>query len=300
MSEQQNHALLFELLRSFTTLADTLNLSRAVEKLSSTRQTVRRHISILEQIKGEALFEVEDRQYHLTDAGRRSVREAEDILARGRAWINNEAGHIGGLYLINRGGDGDWYYHLQQHPISDIWTSKSRLLKQGIKCWAEAEGDIESPALEPIRPNLMVFRRLEGDWVCAKVGSESSYATWYGWRWELSAIGRKVPSLPGGAALAHLLAQPFEEVRANHGLRYDHVFTQMHRGEDGNMEPISFKRLLMGCRFPDGSFALASLVERSHDLRIEGVSDAQIRLMPENLVMDSIPAEEELGKDFSS
>ena len=46
------YPLLFEILRSFTMLAATLNLSHAVKELGSTRQTVRRHISQLEDIKG--------------------------------------------------------------------------------------------------------------------------------------------------------------------------------------------------------------------------------------------------------
>ncbi len=65
---------MFEMLRSFTTLASTLNLSRAVIALGSTRQTVRRHIQQLEELRGEQLFEVHDRQYVLTEAGSRSVR----------------------------------------------------------------------------------------------------------------------------------------------------------------------------------------------------------------------------------
>jgi hypothetical protein len=92
--------------------------------------------------------------------------------------------------------------------------------------------------------------------------------------------------LPGGKAFAHLLSQPFEEVRATHGLRYDHVHTQMARGEAGQMEPISFKRLLMGGTYADGSFALLSLVERTYDLQIAGVSDEMIRSMPAEEVMN--------------
>ena len=46
-----NQPLLFEMIRSFTTLAQTLNLSHAVAELNSTRQTVRRHISQLEALR---------------------------------------------------------------------------------------------------------------------------------------------------------------------------------------------------------------------------------------------------------
>lgn len=289
MTKNQNTGLLFELLRSFVTLARTLNLSRAVRDLKSTRQTVRRHINILEDIKGAPLFEVEDRQYRLSAEGRRSLREAEDILARGEAWLTGHAGHVNGLFHVSQMEEGEeWEFHLQQHPISDIWTGKSSLLRGGIQCWAAAQGQLEHASLQPLRPYLMVFRRLEEDWVCTEVGEKSSYATWYGWEWHRSAVGRPVPVLPGGTPVAHLLSQPFEEIRATHGLRYDHVHTFMTRGK--GMEPISYKRLLMGCRFPDGSFALASLVERSYDLQILGVDQATIQRMPkEELMPDTDP-----------
>lgn len=286
MARNQNSGILFELLRSFVTLARTLNLSRAVRELGSTRQTVRRHINILEEIKGAPLFDLEDRQYRLSSTGRRALREAEDILARGEAWLNGEAGHVEGLFHVaQEREDAGWDFHLQQHPISSIWTGKSGLLKRGLKCWAEAEGQLEHDAFQVIRPYLMVFRRFEDDWVCTEVGSKSSYATWYGWAWERSAVGRNVPSLPGGSTHAHLLAQPFEDVRATHGLRYDHVHTLMGRADEKVLHPISYKRLLMGCRYPDDSFVLASLVERSYDLQILGVDQAKIQTMPAIEVM---------------
>ena len=58
MKKIQCQSILFELLRSFSTLARTLNLSKAVRELGSTRQTVRRHIYLLEEARGEKLFSV--------------------------------------------------------------------------------------------------------------------------------------------------------------------------------------------------------------------------------------------------
>lgn len=286
MVKNQQSGLLFELLRSFVTLAHTLNLSRAVRELDSTRQTVRRHINILEEFKGEPLFGLEDRQYYLTDAGRRALREAETLLARGEAWMNNESAHIDGLFHVSQHEpERNWEFFLQQQPLSSIWTGSSGLLKRGLKCWAEAEGQLEHEAFQLIRPYLMVFRRFDEDWVCSEVGSKSSYATWYGWAWERSAVGRSVPGLPGGSSHAVLLAQPFEDVRATQGLRCDHVHTLMSRGEGDTLHRISYKRLLMGCRYPDNSFALASLVERSYDLTIFGVDTDKIQSMPADEVM---------------
>jgi hypothetical protein len=60
----------------------------------------------------------------------------------------------------------------------------------------------------------------------------------------------------------------------------------MDRGEVAENEPISFKRLLLGCRYPDNSFALASLVVLSHDLNIQGLSREVIESMPYELQMD--------------
>jgi hypothetical protein len=300
MAELKNHPLLFEMLRSFTTLAATLNLSRAVEQLGSTRQTVRRHISTLEEIKNERLFIVDDRQYHLTEAGRHALQEAQDLQERGLAWLNNEAGHMDGLYHIAKSEKNDWYFHLQQHSLEKLWADQSKLLRAGIQAWAAACGEITHDAFAPVRDYLMVFRRASVGWVCSGVGSKSSYASWYGQRWEYSAIGREVPLLPGGQSHAAQLHQPFEEVRASGGVRFDHIHTRMDRRENGGPEPISFKRLLMGCRYPDGSFALASLVVRSHGLTIHGVSQSHIERMPSDLIMDHLTPDVILGAGDST
>ncbi|MCK4711833.1 MAG: LysR family transcriptional regulator [Marinosulfonomonas sp.] len=286
MAKFQSQAILFELLRSYTTLARTLNLSKAVRELGSTRQTVRRHISLLEESKGEALFVLEDRQYQLTEAGRRSLPEAEELLARGVAWLNNQSGHINGLSRLAINSGPDFFYYLQQHPLGRLWTDSSQLLQQGFQCWADAKGEIESDAFAPIRPHLMIFRQLEHDWICVEVGAESSYAKWQGWRWARSSIGRGIANLPGGAEFANLLSQSFEDVHVHETVRLDHIHTQLPDRNGEEMVPVSYQRLLMGCRFPDGDFALAALVGRTHNIDIEGLSDERVKSMPAKYVMD--------------
>jgi len=289
MTSSQSHAILFEQLRSYTTLARTLNLSKAVRELGSTRQTVRRHISLLEERKGELLFTLEDRQYQLTEAGRRSLREAEELLARGEAWLDNQSDHINGLFHLSYQAESNYSYYLQQHPLGDIWRNSSPLLQHSFQCWAKAKGEIENPLFSEIRPYLMVFRRLEDDWICVEVGSESSYATWYGWRWERSSVGRGIADLPGGTGFANLLTQPFFDVYAHEGVRLDHIHTQLVDREGKERIPISYQRLLMGCRFPDDSFALAALIDRTHNIDISGLSQKQAKSMPKELIMDVRP-----------
>lgn len=286
MKKNQTLAILFELIRSFTGLADTLNLSKTVRDLNSTRQTVRRHIRLLEERIGESLFTLEDRQYQLTEAGRRALPEAQDLLARGEAWLSNAAGHINGLSHIKYEDDPKFSYYLQQHPLGRIWEDGSPLLQQGFQCWADAKGELDADAFEPIRPYLVVYRQFEGTWICVDVGPKSSFAKWQGWRWARSSVGTAIPDLPGGAGFANLLLQPFRDVRDHGTVRLDHIHSQLPDKDAAEMVPLSYQRILMGCRFPDGAFALGSLVERTYNIGIEGVSDAMIRTMPERFVMD--------------
>lgn len=285
MARNQNSAILFELLRSFTTLARTLNLSKAVRELGSTRQTVRRHISLLEESKGLPLFVLEDRQYHLTDAGRHSITEAEELLARGEAWLNNQSDHINGLSRLTYEGVEDFSYHMQQHPFGNIWNTGTPLLQQGFQCWADAKGEIEAKAFAPIRPYITVFRLLDDDWICAEVGSQSSYATWYGWQAERSSVGRAIVDMPGGIGFSKLLSKPFMEVCDQGGGRLDHIHTQIIGQHGPELIPITYQRLLLGCRFPDGSFALATLIDRTHNIDIAGLSEEQAESMPKEYIM---------------
>jgi len=292
MGRSSSQAILFELLRSYTALARTLNLSKAVRELGSTRQTVRRHISLLEERKGEALFRLEDRQYHLTEAGKASLKEANEILARSEAWLDNRTGQDDGLLHMAFDGQGKApRFYLQQHALGRLWRDGSPLLQCGFQSWAMAKGDIESPVFEPIRPYLMVFRQHEDDWICVEIGSKSSYATWYGWSWERSSVGRGIADLPGGADFANLMSQPYKDVMARGCVRLDHIHTLMVDETGEKQIPASFQRLLMGCHFPDGSFALANLVDRTHNIEIAGLDPSVARSMPDRLVMN-IPAAE--------
>ena len=275
MKKIQCQSILFELLRSFSMLARTLNLSKAVRELGSTRQTVRRHICLLEDARGEKLFSVEDRQYSLTAAGHSTLQGAEDILALGEAWLASVSSHRDGLASIHLSGRSadDHFYFLQEHTISSIWKGKSDLIKSALQSWTLAEGRIEHAAFEKIRPYAMVFRRHEEDWLCTEVGQRSVYSEWFGKEWALSTVGRSMSSLPGGGDFSLLLRQPFDAIFINHGLRYDHIVTQISQSDDGTLRPAFYDRLLMGSRFPDNSFALVSIVHKTKDIDIKGLPE---------------------------
>ncbi|XDA98773.1 LysR family transcriptional regulator [Sulfitobacter sp. LCG007] len=282
----ESHGLLHEMIRSFTTLARTLNLSHAVKELGSTRQTVRRHISQLEEAKGTALFTVEDRQYRLTAAGEQALPEALNILALGNSWLSGKITNYSGLPQVRTQLPDGWKFWQQQRPISDIWSSSRPLLREAVRAWANAGGSLEDPALQHVRPYFIVFRDTPTGWICVELGDDCSYVSWFGWSNARSSIGRNLGQMPGGDDFGRLVNMAHEEVHQNHGIRLDHIHTMMPREEGGPMLPISYQRLLMGGRFPDGSFALLSVVDRCYELRIEGLEDSEIRSMPEELVME--------------
>lgn len=279
------YPLLFEMLRSFTTLAETLNLSHAVKDLGSTRQTVRRHISLLEEMKNGPLFDVTDRQYRLTDLGWKVLPEAHDLLARADGWVRGVSQLIDGLQFIQHIKSDGWSFFQMQQPISEAFLSTSPIIRNSIEAWVASGGQLEHPAMAKVRPNLMVYRRSGDDWLCVELGEDSSYVSWFGWADARSSIGRPLGKFPGGQGFARLIEQAHIDVETNQGIRLDHMFTQIPRSLGGDPVPICYERLLLGGRFPDGSFALLSTVRRTYDVKIRGVTDEMLRQMPESLLM---------------
>ncbi|THH35040.1 LysR family transcriptional regulator [Aliishimia ponticola] len=281
----RQYPLLFEILRSFTTLAETLNLSHAVRELGSTRQTLRRHISQLEEIKGGALFNVADRQYELTDLGRKVLPEAEDLLTQADAWVNGNSQMINGMQHLKIVGDDGWCYYQQQHPIGGVFRSSNDMLGTCLQAWADAGGEIEHDAMQAVRPKCMTFRRSDGNWVFTEVGEESSFMSWFGWKIARSTIGRPLGQLPGGSRFDRLVNAAYLEVEQTQSLRLDHCFTVLQNTEIGGPVPICYERLLLGSRFADGSFAVVSALRRTYDVEIRGVTDDMLRQMPEKFLM---------------
>lgn len=279
------YPLLFEILRSFTTLASTLNLSHAVRELGSTRQTVRRHITQLEEIKGGSLFEVSERQYALTRLGERVLPEAQDLLARAEGWVSGDSSMIGGLQYLRHVADNGWSLYQQQQPLSRVFTSSGDLMRDTVQAWAASGGELEHPAMEAVRPQLMVFRRTGDHWLCVELGEECSYVSWFGWAAARSSIGRNLGKMPGGESFGRLVNFAYLEVETNQGFRLDHTFTQVPREPGAPATPICYERMLLASRFPDGSFAMISAVRRTYDVEILGVTDEMLRQMPDDLVM---------------
>lgn len=282
---QRYPALLYEMIRSYTTLARTLNLTRAVNELGITRQTLRRHISGLEEVRGAKLFFVQDRRYELTDEGKAALPTAYDVLARIETWSLGQTSEIGGLQYLAQSDEQGWRFYLKQQPLQRAWNSKSPLVSETIRAWSMSGGQIEHPAMDHIRPHLIVYRETPLGWTCIELGEFSSFVLWFGWAQARSSIGRPIGELPGGGGFARLLLQPFEEVRSSHGIRLDHIHTLVPRSKDSPPQVATYQRLLLGGQLPDGSFAMMSVAEYTNEIDIPGVDETFLEPIPDDVII---------------
>lgn len=264
-------ALLYEMMRSFSALADTLNLSQAVEELGSTRQTVRRHISHLEEAMGHKLFEVQQRRYTLTEHGTHALAPARLLLDQGSVWLQGKFKNVDGMLRVSFEGDTGWMFDQQQLPMSRIWSGKSELLREALKAWTKSEGMLESPEMLHVRPYILAYREIADSWICVEVGERSFYSNWYGWAEARSSVGRDLNQFPGGEQFMSLATAPFTDVSESHGVRIDQIVSKMRLSPDGPMQYIAFDRLLLGVQLPDGSPAIISVVDRPEEILITGV-----------------------------
>ena len=270
-----NQPLLFEMIRSFTTLAKTLNLSHAVAELNSTRQTVRRHIAQLEELRGEQLFCVSDRRYVLTEAGEAALPDARDLLLRAKAWGKGQTGSRGALQYL-KAQEGDWIFYQQQQPIGRVWRDESVLLRETYRAWAMASGEIENPCLAHVRPYLMVYRHTDAGWICVEFGEQSAYVNWFGRDYARSSVGRPIARLPAGEEFGRILDQAFHDIETTQAARLDHVYTRMPERHDERQTTMVYQRLMMAGFFPDRSPAVLTLVVPTLKVNIQEL-DAEKR-----------------------
>ena len=282
-------ALLIEMMRSFSALARTLNLSQAVEELGSTRQTVRRHIAQLEEAMGEQLFEVQQRRYVLTERGERALTPAQVLLDQSLVWYRGQFEHVAGMLRFSYKADNGWIYHQQQQPMSVVWSCKSKLLRAALKAWTASEGQLESEEMAKVRPHIVVYRENADKWICVEVGEKSFYSAWFGWVRARSSVGRSLNEFPGGDAVASIADLPFQDVCEGHSVRLDQVLTELPMGgEDGPMRLIAFDRLLMGAQLPDGSPAIISVVDRACEIRISDIDPLVLNSVPDEARIDFV------------
>lgn len=278
-----------DMLRAFVTLAECLNLTRASETLKVTRQTVRRHITDLEEIKGEKLFTLHRHEYSLTQFGAESIPEAKSILRQIEGWSGStNLARRSAKFLESAeytDSDGRRFYS-QQHSISTIAINGLPIMKAALAAWGNAQTQIEDAAMEVIRPYLVIYRKSAGGWICVEIGEESAYAKWFGWAWSKSAIGRLSQEDNAGDDYNDFIAGAYARIYSEGGVRLDHIYAHLPRESIEDPVPVTFQRMLMGCVFPDETPALAVLVLMTNQFEINDMKNNDLKPVPENLLMD--------------
>lgn len=277
------------MLRAFVILSRTLNLTKTCEELGTTRQTVRRHINDLENIKGQPLFSVENRVYVLTPFGQASLADAEMILRQVETWSgqsrvtrqNSQWLEIG-RYLDPNGRE----FYSQQHPIFRIATNGLPIMKKTLAAWGSAQTQIEDAAMAEVRPYLVIYRKTANGWVFVEVGKKSAYARWFGWAWSRSAIGKLMQEDNAGDDFNEFIAGAYARIYGEGGVRLDHLFAYLPRVGSEEVVPISFQRFLMGCVFPDGTPGLGVLVLMTNQIEIDALFGWQVPNVSDDLIMD--------------
>lgn len=292
LQSKNNNGVTVDMLRAFTCLSKTLNLSKACEELGTTRQTVRRHITDLEVILKEQLFEVVDRQYQLTSHGYDAVDEAKALLMRLDLWAGQTSvkkNTAGGLEKLQYTDSEGRVYYSQQHPVSKISMDGMPLLRKALTAWGNAGTQIEHKAMEEIRPYTVLYRKGPAGWVFVHIGKESAYARWFGATVSKSAIGKLITEDDAGSEYDEFTAGAYSRIYDEGGVRLDHILAYLPKN-GGEPEPGTFQRLLLGGVFPDGTPGLIILAVITENVEIEALDKAQIPRLPADLTMDSLPA----------
>ncbi|MGI9352116.1 MAG: helix-turn-helix domain-containing protein [Rhizobiaceae bacterium] len=285
MEKSATPSVIFEMMRSFVVLARTLNVTQTAEELMLTRQTIRRHISDLEGIKGKQLFEIQNRQYGLTEDGQSELIGAEALLQRLDSWLNKEYELVAGLPRIHFATEDNEFW-AQRYPAIEAWNLAPPLIKSGLQQWGESGCELENRKLRKIRPYLVVYRQHGHDWICVEVGEKSSYSSWLGWKWAKSAVGISFHRDPICSSADDFMIEAYDSVARTGSIWYDHIHTKLARPQNGSEQPVNYQRLVMALSFPDGELAVASLVARTNNIQIQGLASDDMPLMSKEDLME--------------
>lgn len=279
------------MLRAYVCMSRHLNLSKTCQELGATRQTVRRHLTDLERIKGEQLFKVMDRQYQLTPYGQASLDGAKSLLLHLDTWSGESSltkkfsqGLESSRYVDAEGRE----FFSQQHSVSKVALNGLPLVKSAFVAWGNAETRIEHQAMEAIRSYSVIYRKGPAGWVFVDIGTESAYAKWFGWAWSRSAIGKLMNEDNVGDEFNEFISGAYSRIYDEGGVRLDHLFAHLPK-DGGDPLPVTFQRLLLGCVFPDGTPGLSVLAVITEQVEIDALESEQRPSIPEDLVMDCLP-----------
>jgi len=279
--------VLFEMMRSFTTLARTQNLSMTVDLLGVSRQTIRRHVAHLEDLLECRLLVLEPSGYCLTPEGQHHFKRAEKLLDNARMWFSGCSTADAELDCIVFNDKRGRYYYAQQYPLIDVWNKGVPAIKQTFDAWCRSRGNLDSSAYDEIKGNVLVYRPHHASWLCVHVGEQSALATWLGPVWAKSVIGAVLENDPVANPSDLHVMNAYREVLETGSARFDHVAAKLSRGPDAPLEAVNYQRLLMASRFPDGAPALIVFTWRTNAINLGKLKHCKYDKTLPDLVMDA-------------
>ncbi|MDJ0628812.1 MAG: LysR family transcriptional regulator [Rhodobacter sp.] len=278
-----------DMLRSFVTLARTLNVSEAATEIGVTRQTFRRYLNDLEVIRGGKLLTLKRGRYALTTLGSQFLQDANEILwrvrscdIRNRYSLRKIDGFEHAQYL---GTDGRKFYS-QQHSLSSVSSTGLPLLKEMLRAWGASGTQLDHSQMDAIQRYLVVYRRSSRGWICADIGERSAYGRWFGSAWAKSARGALSEDDQVGDEFNTFISRAYSEIYFGGSIRLDHLFAYLPREGYEEPQPVNFQRILAGCVFPDGQQALAVLVAITNRIEIQALPEDECHSVPADLIMD--------------
>lgn len=276
----------FDALKSFIVLAETRNLSETVRLLGLTRQTIRRHIKLLEELRGHRMFSLEAGAYRLTTAGMAEYQSARQIFDGIWSWSEGLAS-TNPFIELRRFEDADGrYFYSQQHGLRSLMSDGLDSQQQVFRAWTESRGEIDTVAFERVKPMLLLYREQFESWLCVHVGEHSAMAKWLGPVWAKSVIGSVLEQDPVANPSDEFVARAYQQVMQTGTCRYDHLAIRLPRGTDGVLEAINYRRMLLPCSFPDGSPALAVCSVFTNNIDTGLIEGCKHEQMAETLVME--------------
>lgn len=256
------------MLRSFASLARNRILTESVMELGLTRQTIRRHITQLEDMLGCTLLVSGPGGYELTEEGRTHLRTARRLLLDAGNWILSQHGGEGGLHVLNMKMAKGGYVCIRQKPLSEVRRIGTKVIRSGFEGWLASGGALDHPACKAIMDTVVLFRPEGDDLLCIHVGERSGFAFWYGSTSMTTSIGTAVNSGLIDNQSAPVTSDIYNQVMMQGSARYDHVAARLARPPHGEMIPIRYQRLLLGFHDEIGRpyLAMMSVITDAVDL----------------------------------
>ncbi len=276
--------VLAEMMKSFVTLARSENLTAAAGGLGITRQTVRRHIVQLEQLLGCTLLVSGPKGYELTKDGHRHLANASWTLDQMEDWVSGAVDVVGYLQQASVRLEDGGYFCGRQHKLNDVWRVGTNSIQKGLRAWYESQANVEHPLVEEMRPKMVFFRKQQGKWLYIHVGDESTMTRWLGLVWARSEVGSFLEEDTMASDMDRFVTQAYDQTLARGTVRYDHIATTLARSRNGPLEPVSYQRLILAYRLPDGSPVLGVLIIVTDDIEVGMPTDFQLLPMPADMV----------------